>query len=160
MCLKNRCSGHDYTLTSQICFYGNSVISISVCVCAEYTYICCVLAILYIGDPKELANLLRYHIGEEFLVSGAVTSHTRVKPLTGDKLELGTVSPQQSISSYYWVKKCFLDSVSLIEVICSLLFKSLGLVCFWSLLCSPSLHLFDLKECKISNIAKYYYIIK
>ncbi|XP_058653933.1 transforming growth factor-beta-induced protein ig-h3 isoform X2 [Onychostoma macrolepis] len=41
-------------------------------------------------DPKELANLLRYHIGEEFLVSGAVTSHTRVKPLTGDKLELGT----------------------------------------------------------------------
>ncbi|XP_026136903.1 transforming growth factor-beta-induced protein ig-h3-like isoform X1 [Carassius auratus] len=41
-------------------------------------------------DPKELANLLRYHIGEEFLVSGAVTSHTRVTPLTGEKLELGT----------------------------------------------------------------------
>uniref|UniRef100_A0A8C2DZY7 Transforming growth factor-beta-induced protein ig-h3 n=1 Tax=Cyprinus carpio TaxID=7962 RepID=A0A8C2DZY7_CYPCA len=41
-------------------------------------------------NPKELANLLKYHIGEEFLVSGAVTSHTRVTPLTGDKLELGT----------------------------------------------------------------------
>uniref|UniRef100_A0A8C1ZNP5 Transforming growth factor-beta-induced protein ig-h3 n=1 Tax=Cyprinus carpio TaxID=7962 RepID=A0A8C1ZNP5_CYPCA len=40
--------------------------------------------------PPELANLLKYHIGEEFLVSGAVTSHTRVTPLTGDKLELGT----------------------------------------------------------------------
>uniref|UniRef100_A0A671PZ22 Transforming growth factor-beta-induced protein ig-h3 n=1 Tax=Sinocyclocheilus anshuiensis TaxID=1608454 RepID=A0A671PZ22_9TELE len=39
--------------------------------------------------PPELANLLRYHIGEEFLVSSAVTSHTRMKPLTGDKLELG-----------------------------------------------------------------------
>uniref|UniRef100_A0A9J8DL40 Transforming growth factor, beta-induced n=1 Tax=Cyprinus carpio carpio TaxID=630221 RepID=A0A9J8DL40_CYPCA len=43
-------------------------------------------------NPKELANLLRYHIGEEFLVSGAVTSHTRVTPLTGDKLELGTLN--------------------------------------------------------------------
>ncbi|KAA0709286.1 Transforming growth factor-beta-induced protein ig-h3 [Triplophysa tibetana] len=40
-------------------------------------------------DPKELANLLKYHIGDEFLVSGAVTSHTRLKPLAGDKLELG-----------------------------------------------------------------------
>uniref|UniRef100_A0A672NKU5 Transforming growth factor-beta-induced protein ig-h3-like n=1 Tax=Sinocyclocheilus grahami TaxID=75366 RepID=A0A672NKU5_SINGR len=43
-------------------------------------------------DPKELANLLRYHIGEEFLVSSAVTSHTRMKPLTGDKLELGALN--------------------------------------------------------------------
>ncbi|XP_056327969.1 transforming growth factor-beta-induced protein ig-h3 [Danio aesculapii] len=41
-------------------------------------------------DPKELANILKYHIGDEFLVSGAVTSHTRLKPLAGDKLELGT----------------------------------------------------------------------
>lgn len=81
-----------HTLTSQICFCGNSVITISVCRCAEYTFICCFLAILYIGDPRELANVLKYHIGEEFLVSGAVTSHTRMKPLLGDKLELGTVS--------------------------------------------------------------------
>ncbi|XP_048032524.1 transforming growth factor-beta-induced protein ig-h3 [Megalobrama amblycephala] len=40
-------------------------------------------------DPKELASLLKYHIGDEFLISGAVTSHTRMKPLEGDKLELG-----------------------------------------------------------------------
>ncbi|XP_017545484.1 transforming growth factor-beta-induced protein ig-h3 [Pygocentrus nattereri] len=40
-------------------------------------------------DPKELIKLLKYHIGDEFLISGAVTSHTRVKPLSGDKLELG-----------------------------------------------------------------------
>ncbi|XP_066505014.1 transforming growth factor-beta-induced protein ig-h3 [Hoplias malabaricus] len=40
-------------------------------------------------DPRELAKFLKYHIGEEFLVSGAVTSHTRVKTLSGDKLELG-----------------------------------------------------------------------
>uniref|UniRef100_A0A673L2Z2 Transforming growth factor-beta-induced protein ig-h3 n=1 Tax=Sinocyclocheilus rhinocerous TaxID=307959 RepID=A0A673L2Z2_9TELE len=43
-------------------------------------------------NPKELANLLRYHIGEEFLVSGAVTPHTRMKPLTGEKLELGALN--------------------------------------------------------------------
>ncbi len=86
------------------------------CLCMWRIYLH-LLCPCYLGDPKELANLLRYHIGEEFLVSGAVTSHTRVKPLTGDKLELGTVSAQQSISSYHRVKKCFLDSVSLIEVI-------------------------------------------
>uniref|UniRef100_A0AAR2IGU3 Transforming growth factor-beta-induced protein ig-h3 n=1 Tax=Pygocentrus nattereri TaxID=42514 RepID=A0AAR2IGU3_PYGNA len=40
-------------------------------------------------NPKELIKLLKYHIGDEFLISGAVTSHTRVKPLSGDKLELG-----------------------------------------------------------------------
>ncbi|XP_052011052.1 transforming growth factor-beta-induced protein ig-h3-like [Xyrauchen texanus] len=41
-------------------------------------------------DPKELANVLKYHIGDEFLVSGAVTSHTRMKTLAGERLELGT----------------------------------------------------------------------
>ncbi|XP_030620823.1 transforming growth factor-beta-induced protein ig-h3 [Chanos chanos] len=40
-------------------------------------------------DPQQLAGVLKYHIGEEFLVSGGVTSHTRVKTLQGDKLELG-----------------------------------------------------------------------
>ncbi|KAG7329306.1 hypothetical protein KOW79_007480 [Hemibagrus wyckioides] len=40
-------------------------------------------------DPRELANLLKYHIGEEFLISGGVTSHTRVKPMSGERLELG-----------------------------------------------------------------------
>ncbi|KAM9471031.1 transforming growth factor-beta-induced protein ig-h3 [Clarias gariepinus] len=40
-------------------------------------------------DPRELANLLKYHIGEEFLVSGGVTSHTRMKPMSGETLELG-----------------------------------------------------------------------
>ncbi|KAG9272518.1 transforming growth factor-beta-induced protein ig-h3 [Astyanax mexicanus] len=40
-------------------------------------------------DPRELTKVLKYHIGEQFLVSGGVTSHTRVKPLLGEKLELG-----------------------------------------------------------------------
>merc|ERR1719427_689913 len=34
------------------------------------------------------ASVLKYHIAEELLVSGGVTSHTRVKTLQGDKLEL------------------------------------------------------------------------
>lgn len=46
------------------------------------------------GDPKELTKVLKYHIGDEFLVSGGVTSHTRIKPLSGDKLELGVVRTQ------------------------------------------------------------------
>ncbi|XP_060783978.1 transforming growth factor-beta-induced protein ig-h3 isoform X2 [Neoarius graeffei] len=40
-------------------------------------------------DPRELVKLLKYHIGEEFIVSGGVTSHTRVKPMSGERLELG-----------------------------------------------------------------------
>lgn len=43
-------------------------------------------------DPKEMANLLKYHIGDEFLVSGAVTSHTRLMTLAGEKLELGMLN--------------------------------------------------------------------
>ncbi|TDH07271.1 hypothetical protein EPR50_G00104200 [Perca flavescens] len=38
---------------------------------------------------SELSTMLRYHLGDELLVSGAVDSHTRVKPLQGEKLELG-----------------------------------------------------------------------
>lgn len=40
------------------------------------------------GNAAELAKVLKYHIGEELLVSGGVGSHTRVKTLQGDKLEL------------------------------------------------------------------------
>lgn len=45
------------------------------------------------GDPQALSALLRYHLGEGVLVSGGVASHTRLKPLQGEKLELGVVSP-------------------------------------------------------------------
>ncbi|XP_076878008.1 transforming growth factor-beta-induced protein ig-h3 [Brachyhypopomus gauderio] len=40
-------------------------------------------------DNRELAKVLKFHISEEFLVSGGVTSHTRVNPILGEKLELG-----------------------------------------------------------------------
>ncbi|TKS65022.1 Transforming growth factor-beta-induced protein ig-h3 [Collichthys lucidus] len=40
-------------------------------------------------NRQELAGVLRYHLGEGMLVSGGVGSHTRIKPLQGDKLELG-----------------------------------------------------------------------
>ncbi|KAI1898991.1 hypothetical protein AGOR_G00078080 [Albula goreensis] len=41
-----------------------------------------------LGNPAQLAGVLKYHVGQEILVSGAVGSHTRMKPLQGDWLEL------------------------------------------------------------------------
>lgn len=45
------------------------------------------------GNAKELANILKYHIADEILVSGAVGAVVRLKSLQGDKLEVSTVSP-------------------------------------------------------------------
>ncbi|XP_060621305.2 transforming growth factor-beta-induced protein ig-h3 [Anolis sagrei] len=42
------------------------------------------------GNAKELANILKYHIGEEILVSGAVGAAVRIKSLQGDKLEVSS----------------------------------------------------------------------
>ncbi|XP_077182881.1 transforming growth factor-beta-induced protein ig-h3 [Paroedura picta] len=44
------------------------------------------------GNAKELANILKYHIGDEILVSGAVGAVVRLKSLQGDKLEVSTKS--------------------------------------------------------------------
>ncbi|KAJ3587351.1 hypothetical protein NHX12_010949 [Muraenolepis orangiensis] len=40
-------------------------------------------------DSQELSSVLKYHIGEGMLVSGGVTSHTRMQTLLGGKLEMG-----------------------------------------------------------------------
>lgn len=40
-------------------------------------------------NSQELSGVLRYHVGDNLLLSGGVGSHTRVKPLQGEKLELG-----------------------------------------------------------------------
>uniref|UniRef100_A0A7N9AL61 Transforming growth factor, beta-induced n=1 Tax=Mastacembelus armatus TaxID=205130 RepID=A0A7N9AL61_9TELE len=40
-------------------------------------------------NRQELTDVLRYHLGEGLLVSGGLGSHTRLKCLQGDKLELG-----------------------------------------------------------------------
>lgn len=50
------------------------------------------------GDRQALSALLRYHLGEGAMVSGGVGAHTRLKPLQGEKLELGVVSPHFSQS--------------------------------------------------------------
>uniref|UniRef100_A0A8C6VJB1 Transforming growth factor-beta-induced protein ig-h3 n=1 Tax=Naja naja TaxID=35670 RepID=A0A8C6VJB1_NAJNA len=42
------------------------------------------------GNAKELANILKYHIGDEILVSGAVGAVVRIKSLQGDKLEVSS----------------------------------------------------------------------
>lgn len=44
------------------------------------------------GNADQLAAVLRLHLGEGLLVSGGISSHTRLAPLQGAKLELGMVS--------------------------------------------------------------------
>uniref|UniRef100_A0A5F7ZU04 Transforming growth factor-beta-induced protein ig-h3 n=1 Tax=Macaca mulatta TaxID=9544 RepID=A0A5F7ZU04_MACMU len=41
-----------------------------------------------LGDAKELANILKYHVGDEILVSGGIGALVRLKSLQGDKLEV------------------------------------------------------------------------
>uniref|UniRef100_A0A7N8YDH9 Transforming growth factor-beta-induced protein ig-h3 n=1 Tax=Mastacembelus armatus TaxID=205130 RepID=A0A7N8YDH9_9TELE len=41
------------------------------------------------AELNKLMHVLRYHLGEGLLVSGGLGSHTRLKCLQGDKLELG-----------------------------------------------------------------------
>ncbi|XP_072485974.1 transforming growth factor-beta-induced protein ig-h3 [Notamacropus eugenii] len=42
------------------------------------------------GNAKELANILKYHVGDEILVSGAIGALVRLKSLQGDKLEVSS----------------------------------------------------------------------
>ncbi|XP_032411158.1 transforming growth factor-beta-induced protein ig-h3 [Xiphophorus hellerii] len=42
-----------------------------------------------LGNTDQLTAVLRLHLGEGLLVSGGISSHTRLAPLQGDKLELG-----------------------------------------------------------------------
>ncbi|KAL0973710.1 hypothetical protein UPYG_G00209910 [Umbra pygmaea] len=51
-------------------------------------------------NPRELASVLKYHMGKEILVSGGVGSHTRVEPLQGDKLELNMFVFQKNQTVY------------------------------------------------------------
>ncbi|KFP04328.1 Transforming growth factor-beta-induced protein ig-h3 [Calypte anna] len=40
------------------------------------------------GNAKELANILKFHVADEILVSGAVSALVRLKSMQGDKLEV------------------------------------------------------------------------
>ncbi|XP_027865434.1 transforming growth factor-beta-induced protein ig-h3 [Xiphophorus couchianus] len=42
-----------------------------------------------LGNVDQLTAVLRLHLGEGLLVSGGISSHTRLAPLQGNKLELG-----------------------------------------------------------------------
>lgn len=44
------------------------------------------------ANAKELTNILKYHIGDEILVSGGIGALVRLKSLQGDKLEVSSVS--------------------------------------------------------------------
>uniref|UniRef100_A0A8C9VZQ8 Transforming growth factor-beta-induced protein ig-h3 n=1 Tax=Scleropages formosus TaxID=113540 RepID=A0A8C9VZQ8_SCLFO len=40
------------------------------------------------GNTRQLTNMIKFHMGEEVLVSGGIGSQTWIKPLHGEKLEL------------------------------------------------------------------------
>lgn len=44
------------------------------------------------ANAKELTSILKYHIGDEILVSGGIGALVRLKSLQGDKLEVSSVS--------------------------------------------------------------------
>lgn len=52
----------------------------------------CVMFLPTPGNADELANILKYHIGDEILVSGAIGAVVRLKTLQGEKLEVSCVS--------------------------------------------------------------------
>ncbi|ELK37895.1 Transforming growth factor-beta-induced protein ig-h3 [Myotis davidii] len=51
-----------------------------------------------LGNAKELASILKYHIGDEILVSGGVEALVRLKSLQGDKLEVSSKNNVVSVN--------------------------------------------------------------
>ncbi|XP_040838232.1 transforming growth factor-beta-induced protein ig-h3 [Ochotona curzoniae] len=50
------------------------------------------------GNTKELSNILKYHVGEEILVSGGIGTLVRLKSLQGDKLEVSSKNNTMSVN--------------------------------------------------------------
>uniref|UniRef100_F1MBS3 Transforming growth factor-beta-induced protein ig-h3 n=1 Tax=Bos taurus TaxID=9913 RepID=F1MBS3_BOVIN len=50
------------------------------------------------GNAKELANILKYHVGDEILVSGGIGALVRLKSLQGDKLEVSSKNNVVSVN--------------------------------------------------------------
>uniref|UniRef100_A0A452DR88 Transforming growth factor-beta-induced protein ig-h3 n=1 Tax=Capra hircus TaxID=9925 RepID=A0A452DR88_CAPHI len=50
------------------------------------------------GNAKELANILKYHVGDEILVSGGIGALVRLKSLQGDKLEVSSKNNMVSVN--------------------------------------------------------------
>ncbi|XP_062045084.1 transforming growth factor-beta-induced protein ig-h3 [Lepus europaeus] len=51
-----------------------------------------------LGNAKELADILKYHVGEEILVSGGIGTLVRLKSLQGDKLEVSSKNNAVSVN--------------------------------------------------------------
>uniref|UniRef100_A0A452URQ0 Transforming growth factor-beta-induced protein ig-h3 n=1 Tax=Ursus maritimus TaxID=29073 RepID=A0A452URQ0_URSMA len=51
-----------------------------------------------LGNAKELANILKYHVGDEILVSGGIGALVRLKSLQGDKLEVSSKNNVVSVN--------------------------------------------------------------
>lgn len=53
------------------------------------------------ANAKELSNILKYHIGDEILVSGGIGALVRLKSLQGDKLEVSSVSDIECVEALW-----------------------------------------------------------
>lgn len=51
-----------------------------------------------LANAKELTNILKYHIGDEILVSGGIGALVRLKSLQGDKLEVSSKNNVVSVN--------------------------------------------------------------
>jgi hypothetical protein len=51
------------------------------------------------ANAKELTNILKYHIGDEILVSGGIGALVRLKSLQGDKLEVSSVGDMDCVEA-------------------------------------------------------------
>uniref|UniRef100_A0A5F4W8P5 Transforming growth factor-beta-induced protein ig-h3 n=1 Tax=Callithrix jacchus TaxID=9483 RepID=A0A5F4W8P5_CALJA len=70
---------------------------------------------------KELANILKYHIGDEILVSGGIGALVRLKSLQGDKLEVSLKNNVVSVNKEPVAEPDIMATNGVVHVITSIL---------------------------------------
>uniref|UniRef100_A0A2K5DBE3 Transforming growth factor-beta-induced protein ig-h3 n=1 Tax=Aotus nancymaae TaxID=37293 RepID=A0A2K5DBE3_AOTNA len=70
---------------------------------------------------KELANILKYHIGDEILVSGGIGALVRLKSLQGDKLEVSLKNNVVSVNKEPVAEPDIMATNGVVHVITSVL---------------------------------------
>ncbi|XP_053422510.1 transforming growth factor-beta-induced protein ig-h3 [Nycticebus coucang] len=74
-----------------------------------------------LGNAKELANILKYHVGDEILVSGGIGALVRLKSLQGDKLEVSSKNNMVHVNKEAVTEPDIMATNGVIHVITSVL---------------------------------------
>ncbi|XP_008055763.1 transforming growth factor-beta-induced protein ig-h3 isoform X1 [Carlito syrichta] len=74
-----------------------------------------------LGNAKELANILKYHVGDEILVSGGIGALVRLKSLQGDKLEVSLKNNVVSVNKEPVVESDIMATNGVVYAITSVL---------------------------------------